>query len=384
MIYADYAATNGATPLCVRQAVAEYLAHPGNPGRGAHPAALDAARAVLDARIRLAEFFGCTDPTRVVFTSGITESLNTVLEGLLRPSDHVVTTHYEHNSVLRPLYRLEAERGVRLTITDGSPAAIAAALRPETRAVVMTHASNVTGTILDVRAVGQLCRARGVLLLVDSAQTAGALPLSLREDDIDILCFTGHKGLLGLQGVGGIVFDDDFAWENAAFRPLKVGGSGIRSFDRAHPAELPEALEAGTLNVPGIISLAAAQDELARRGLANILRHEQQLADVFEQALAGCVGVRCYHDSPDGAMGAARVGIVSLNIDGMDAAVVADRLAQDYGIAVRAGAHCAPLIHRHYGTDSMVRFSFGWENTREDALACAEAVRALAREATLK
>jgi selenocysteine lyase/cysteine desulfurase len=379
MIYADYAATNGAVPLGVRQAVAEYLAHPGNPGRGAHPAALDAARAVLDARIRLAEFFGCADPARVVFTSGITESLNTVLEGLLRPGDHVVTTRYEHNSVLRPLYRLEAERGVQVTFTDGSPAAIAAALRPQTRAVVMTHASNVTGTILDVRAVGRLCRAQGVLLVVDSAQSAGALPLSLREDGIDLLCFTGHKGLLGLQGVGGIVFADAFSWEDAAFRPLKVGGSGIRSFDRAHPAALPEALEAGTLNVPGIISLAAAQDELARRGLANILRHEQALADAFEQALEGCAGVRCYH--PEGATGTARVGIVSLDLDGMDAAVAADRLAQNYGIAVRAGAHCAPLIHRHYGTDSMVRFSFGWENTREDAQTCAEAVRALAREA---
>lgn len=369
MIYADYAATNGAPPACVREAVARYLEHPGNPGRGAHAAAMGAARAVLDARIRLARFFDCGDPAHLAFTSGATESLNTAITGLIAPGDHVVTTLYEHNSVLRPLYRLEAQ-GARLSVTDGSAAEIGAAIRPDTRAVVMTHASNVTGEILDIRAVGRICAARGVPLIVDGAQTAGILPISMREDHISVLCFAGHKGLLGLQGVGGIAVEGELA-----LRPLKVGGSGMRSFEREHPAQLPEALEAGTLNVPGIVSLSAALDEIRRRGLSGILRHERALADAFERDVAGVGCVRVYRNP-----GRARVGIVSLNIGGMDAGRAADRLFCYYGIQTRAGAHCAPLVHRHYGTDSMVRFSFGWENTPEEAATCARAVVEIARE----
>jgi cysteine desulfurase family protein len=368
MIYADYAATNGVVPECVRQAVADCLLHPGNPGRGAHPAAMQAARAVLEARFRLADFFDCSDPTHVVFTSGITESLNTVLYGLLSAGDHVVTTFFEHNSVLRPLYRLQ-EQGVELTITDGTPAAIEAALRPNTRAVVMTHASNVTGDVLDIHTVGQLCHQRGVLFIVDSAQTAGILPLSMQHDHIDVLCFTGHKGLLGLQGVGGIALEGD-----VLPRALKVGGSGIHSFSHTHPTELPEALEAGTLNVPGIVSLSAAMDELERRTLPAIQAKEQQLADTFAQSISDLPNIRIYR-----ASNAAHVGIVSLNIDGVDAAIVADRLAHDYDIGVRAGAHCAPLIHEHFNTSSMVRFSFGWDNTLDEIEVCAQAVRAIAQ-----
>lgn len=367
MIYCDYAATNGTVPEAVRAAVADYLMHPGNPGRGTHARAMDAARRVLDARFALADFFGCSDPARVVFTGGATQSLNTAIRGLIRPGDHVVTTFYEHNSVLRPLYQLE-KAGVDLTITDGTPQAIAEAMRPNTHAVVMTHASNVTGDVLDIRAVGRIAHARGALLVVDAAQTAGVLPISMVDDGIDVLCFAGHKSMMGMQGVGGMVIG-----EGVEIAPLTVGGSGIHSFGHEHPRDLPEGLEAGTQNVPGIASLLAAQGVIAQRGLANIAAHERALAERLENAICGAPGVRIYHgDGP-------RVGIVSLTIDGMDSAAVADRLANIYGIAARAGAHCAPLVHEHFGTASMVRLSFGWDNTTADADACARAILEIAR-----
>lgn len=366
MIYCDHAATNGDVPEAVRHAVADYLAHPGNPGRGAHARAMDAARVVLEARFALADFFGCGDPARIAFTSGATQSLNTALRGLLAPGDHVVTTFYEHNSVLRPLYQLE-ETGVALTITDGTPEAVERAMRPNTRAVVMTHASNVTGDVLDIRAAGEIAHGRGALLIVDAAQTAGVLPISMEADGIDVLCFAGHKGMLGLQGVGGMAIG-----ARADIEPLMTGGSGVRSFDREHPRELPERLEAGTQNVPGIVSLLAGQRVIAERGLANIASHERALADRLERQIALAPGVRVYHG------GEPRVGIVSFTVEGVDSAAVADRLAREYGIAARAGAHCAPLVHRHFGTASMVRLSFGWGNAPQDADACARAIWAIA------
>ncbi len=362
MIYCDYAATNGVVPEAVRAAVADYLTHPGNPGRGTHARAMDAARIVLEARFALADFFDCADPSRVVFTSGATQSLNTAIRGLVKPGDHVVTTFYEHNSVLRPLYQLE-KTGVSLSITDGSPEQIAAAMRPNTCAVVMTHASNVTGDVLDIRAAGEIAHAHGALLIVDAAQTAGVLPISMEADGIDVLCFAGHKSMLGVQGVGGMAVG-----EGVEIAPLMVGGSGIRSFDHEHPRDLPEGLEAGTQNVPGIAALLAAQGVIAQRGLANIAAHERALADRVERQICGAQGVRMYHGN------GARVGIVSFTVEDIDNAVVADVLANDYGIAARAGAHCAPLVHEHFGTASMVRLSFGWDNTTADADACARAV----------
>lgn len=366
MIYADNAATGFYKPKALGRLLEAYLSSPGNPGRGSNRAAMDAARLVLDTRMKLAAFFDC-DFMHVAFTSGVTESLNTAIFGLLDAQDHVVTTYLEHNSVLRPLYRL----GCDMTVCDPSPEEIAANMTDKTRAVIVSHASNVTGEIQDIRAIGEICREKDALLIVDAAQSAGILPISLKKDLIDVLCFTGHKGMLGLQGIGGICVR-----EGVEIRPLKVGGSGFRSFDRAHPAQYPERLEAGTLNVPGILSLNAALDELGALGTENILAHERALAEQLCEGVAKIPGVRIYREA-----GKTYTGVVSLNIEGMDAGTAADRLSREYGIETRAGAHCAPLVHTHYGTQSMVRFSFGLNNTPQDVAACVSAIEKLAEEA---
>ena len=364
MIYADNAATTYFKPPQMIEAVSAYLAHPGNPGRGSNHMAMDAARSVLDTRIKLADFFDC-DFRRVVFNGGITESLNTVIQGLFTPEDHVITTYMEHNSVLRPLYRL----GCRLSICDGSVKEIKELLRPDTKAVIINHVSNVTGEINDIGAVGAFCRENDILSVADTAQSAGAVPVSMKDDQLDILCFTGHKGLLAMQGVGGICIG-----EGIDIRPLKVGGSGFRTFDRNQPCEYPSVLEAGTLNVPGIISIGASLDYINERGISDILDHERRLADEFCRLLKMTdekERVTFYGDP-----GKQKTGIVSLNIEGCDAGRLSDILSHEYEIETRAGAHCAPLMHRRYGTESMLRFSFGLNNTEEDVHRCAEALAA--------
>lgn len=365
MIYADNAATGFYKPKGLAPALERYLACPGNPGRGGNQAAMDAARLVLDTRMKLAALFGC-DFMRAAFTSGVTESLNTAIFGLLDAQDHVVTTYLEHNSVLRPLHRL----GCSVTICEPSPEAIEAAITEKTRAVIVNHVSNVTGEIQDVRAIGRICRKKGVWLFVDAAQSAGLLPISMEADGIDVLCFTGHKGLLALQGIGGLCVR-----EGIDIRPLKVGGSGFRSFEREHPESYPERLEAGTLNVPGILSLNVALDELNARGVENILAHERALAERLCEELSRRSWARVYRES-----GKRYAGVVSINIEGMDAGTVCDRLSREYGIQTRAGAHCAPLVHEHYGTESMVRFSFGLNNAPEDVQACVRALGEIAEE----
>lgn len=365
MIYVDNAATGFYKPAALAQRLTEYLSCPGNPGRGSSSAAMNAARMVLDTRMKLADFFGCSF-THVAFTGGVTESLNTAISGLLDARDHVVTTYLEHNSVLRPLYRL----GCAMTVCAPSTEAIGAAITDRTRAVIVNHVSNVTGEIQDIRAIGQICRDRGVLLIVDAAQSAGVLPISMQEELIDVLCFTGHKGMLGLQGIGGLCVR-----EGVDIRPLKVGGSGVRSFDHEHPARYPERLEAGTLNVPGILSLNVSLDELNARGTPSIWAHERALAQRLCERLRAHDRIRIYREA-----GKSYTGVVSVNIEGMDAGRVSDRLSREYGIETRAGAHCAPLAHEHYGTQSMVRFSFGLNNAREDADACASALLTMAEE----
>ncbi|MCI7813707.1 MAG: aminotransferase class V-fold PLP-dependent enzyme [Robinsoniella sp.] len=337
----------------------EYFDHPGNPGRGTNHMAMDASRMVLETRMKLAGFFDC-EFQKVIFTSGVTESLNMVIRGLFGPEDHIITTYLEHNSVLRPLYRLNCE----LSISDGSLQEIKNLVRHNTKAVIMNHVSNVTGEVNPIREIGKFCREHQILFIVDAAQSAGLLPISMKKDFIDILCFTGHKGLCGMQGIGGICIDGDIQ-----ISPLKVGGSGVHSFDREHPAQYPSALEAGTLNVPGIISLNRSLDEIKERGIDQILKHEQQLAQVFCRELA-CLDQVTVYRNPDKE----QVGIVSLNIKGMDAGYVSDELSRRYQIETRAGAHCAPLVHEHYKTQSMVRFSFGIQNTIEDVQRCFEAL----------
>ncbi|MGN0316090.1 MAG: aminotransferase class V-fold PLP-dependent enzyme [Fusicatenibacter sp.] len=362
MIYVDNAATTFYKPESVITAISEYLRHPGNPGRGTNHMAMEASRIVLETRIRLAEFFDC-DLRKVVFTSGVTESLNIVISGLISSEDHVITTYMEHNSVLRPLYRQHCG----ISICDGSLQEIKACVKKNTKAVLVNHVSNVTGEINPIREVGRFCRENHLLFILDTAQSAGLIPISMKKDQIDILCFTGHKGLLGIQGIGGICIEGDIK-----IPPLKVGGSGYRSFDRMHPEKYPGALEAGTLNMPGIVSLKESLDYLKKQGTETMLVHEQRLAQEFCSQIMNIPGVKIYRNP-----GKEYVGIVSLNIEGMDAAYVSDRLSCLYQIETRAGAHCAPLVHEHYGTESMVRFSFGIQNTMDEVAQCAAAIRAI-------
>lgn len=365
MIYVDNAATTFFKPPSIIQKIHEYLMHPGNPDRGAHQSAINASRIVLETRMKLASFFDCDDFDKVIFTSGVTESLNIVIQGLFHQEDHIITTYLEHNSVLRPLYK----QRVDLSITDGSVNQIEEAIKENTRAVIINHVSNVTGEILDLHKIGKLCQKYQLLFIVDTAQSAGLLPISMKEDHIDILCFTGHKGLLAIQGIGGLCIQGE-----VSIPPLKVGGSGIRSFDHEHPACYPTALEAGTLNVPGILSLNCAIDYILAKSQAVILKHEQALADFFVLELLKMDDIIVYREKNK-----QYVGIVSINIKDKDAAIICDELSQKYQIETRSGAHCAPLVHEHYQTKSMIRFSFGLNNTKDDVIACVLALKEIIR-----
>ncbi|MDD3361109.1 MAG: aminotransferase class V-fold PLP-dependent enzyme [Hespellia sp.] len=373
MIYADYAATSGYVPECVRSAVMNAFAHPGNAGRGAHEQALGAGRILLDTRRSIAEFFDAPSPSGVVFTSGMTESLNTVIKGILTKEDHVITTWAEHNSVLRPLYELQ-DQGMGLTITDPDVTQISRHLQENTRMVIMTHGSNVTGAVYDIEAVGNFCREQDILFVVDTAQTAGHFPVSMKKAAIDVLCFTGHKGLCGPQGTGGMCIG-----EGVRIRPLKTGGTGMDSFSRKNPKHLPESLEAGTMNIPGIAGLCAAVGQFSETGVRQRCKREQKLAKRFWQGVKSIKDIRLYGDFSDFQN---RTAIVSLNIGSYPSASVSDELEQRFGILTRFGAHCAPLVQDHFGTreQGMVRFSFGFETTQDEVDACIRVVRILAEE----
>ena len=385
MIYLDNGATTLRKPECVKEALLEAMASMGNSGRGVHDASLYAGRTIYRARESLAELLGAAAPEQVVFTANATESLNLVLGGLFGPGDHVITTVCEHNSVLRPLYRLQ---GVELSVLPVKAAVgskeerytgilaydeLEALLRPNTKALIITHASNLTGNITDLERAGAFAKKHSLLFIVDAAQTAGAVPMDMERMGIDVLCFTGHKGLYGPQGTGGVCVRPGLS-----IRPLKVGGSGIHSFDREHPSEMPAALEAGTLNGHGIAGLGAAARWLLETGVEQIRAREQALLRRFVDGVKEVEGVTLY-GNPDLDR---RTGIQSLNIRDYDSARVADWLYEDYGIAVRGGAHCAPLMHEALGTreQGAVRFSFSYFNTEAEADEAAAAVRELAEE----
>ncbi|MDE6590772.1 MAG: aminotransferase class V-fold PLP-dependent enzyme [Oscillospiraceae bacterium] len=377
MIYLDNAATTLRKPPQVGEALLGALNSLGNSARGAHEGSLDAARTVYNARIKLAELFNCPRPDHIIFTSNVTEALNTAICGLVGAGGHVISTDWEHNSVLRPLYRLEREQGVRLDFVPADRrgrldmGAFERLLRPDTAAIVCTHASNLTGDVMDAAAVGRLARAHGVPFIVDAAQTAGTRPVDMQALEADILCFTGHKGLMGPQGTGGMCVRP-----GVTLRPLKVGGTGVRSYDRAQPEQFPECLEAGTLNGHGIAGLSAAVDFLNETGLGRVRSREAALTRRFYESVKDIPNLTVYGDF-SGDHGP----IVALNIGGEDSGRVADALDQDYGIAVRAGAHCAPRLHEVLGTreQGAVRFSFSWFNTEEEVDAAIRAVEELAR-----
>lgn len=379
MIYLDNAATTLQKPRPVGQAMLDALQTAGNPGRGAHEPTLHAARLVYETRTALAELLGADDPSCIAFTANATQSLNMALCGLLHPGDHVLTTVCEHNSVLRPLYRLQ-KNGVQLDFVEADARGVLRyeqfeqKLRPNTRAVVISHASNVTGNVADVAFVTDFTKKHDLLLILDAAQTAGIRPLDVKTLGADVLCFTGHKGLLGPQGTGGA-----YVRPGLRVAPLMVGGSGVHSFAEEHPAQMPTALEAGTLNVPGIAGLGAGVRWILQQGVQTLQEKETAWAQLFYEQLQEVENLTFYGDFSGNAP---RVPIVSLNIGDEDSAWVADALWEDAGICVRAGAHCAPLLHKTLGTaaQGVVRFSFSHANTEEEVLRAAKAVRTLARE----
>ncbi len=378
MIYLDNAATTLHKPPEVEAAVLDALRTAGNPGRGAHEPTLHASRLVYAAREALAQLFHAPDPACIAFTANATGALNTALCGLLGPEDHVITTVCEHNSVLRPLYRLRAQ-GTELSIAGVDKKGCLQYEKWEelvcsnTKALVVTGASNVTGNCTDLAKAAAFAHRHGLLLIVDAAQTAGAQPIDVQALSMDVLCFTGHKALLGPQGTGGL-----YVRPGVQIAPLVVGGSGVHSYDEQHPTQMPAALEAGTLNVHGIAGLCAGVQWLLAQGVETLAAREAALARCFYEEVCAIPGVTAYGDFE----AALRAPIVSLNIRGEDSARVADVLWEDYGICVRAGAHCAPLMHKALGTTTqgVVRFSFSHSNTMEEALRAARAVRELAQE----
>ena len=364
MIYLDNASTTLMKPEAVGRAILTAMQTLGNTARGAHGYSIDAASAVYETREKLAKFFNCKRADHVVFTGNVTQALNMAIYGVLSSSDHVISTDLEHNSVLRPLYRLQDERGVEVDFVPADKKgcldyhAFERMIKPNTKAIVCTHASNLTGNVTDIRRISEIARKNGVLLIVDAAQTAGAQKVDMQELGIDILCFTGHKGLLGPQGTGGMCIG-----ERARIRPLIVGGTGVQTYSRTQPERLPTLLEAGTLNGHGIAGLSAALDFINETGLDCIEKKEAFLTERFYNGVKDIGHVTVYGD-----LTGAHAAIVTLNIGEMDSGEVADILFEQYDIAVRAGAHCAPRLHRALGTTEQgaVRFSFSYFNSAEE------------------
>ena len=377
MIYLDNAATTMYKPQAVIDAVTQAMCSLGNAGRGATSGALDAARTIHACRAKLARLLGCPRADHVCFTPNSTAALNTVINGVVRPGDRVVTTVLEHNSVLRPLNRLAAEQGVTVEHAGCDANGVLdydeleRLVTPGTRAVVVTHASNVTGNAVDIARVAAMAHATGALVIVDASQSAGTAKIDMDAMGLDVVCFTGHKGLMGPQGTGGLAVA-----EGVDVAPWAMGGTGVHSFDALQPMEWPTRLEAGTLNGHGIAGLSAGLDFIeAQGGVEAIATHERALADRFLVGVREIPGIALY-----GAFDqSARSAIVSLNVGNIDSAEISDALMQGWGIATRPGAHCAPLMHCALGTErqGVVRFSFGYFNTAEEVDMAIEALRDL-------
>lgn len=373
MIYFDNAATTIRKPEEVIAAVASAMRTFGNSGRSGHDSALDASRTIYDCRVKLAKLFHCPRPDHVVFTANSTEALNMAITGTLCRGDHVISTDCEHNSVLRPLYRhgqvdfVPADRWGNVNVNT-----FTGLIKPNTKAIVCTHASNLTGNVLPIETIGEIARENGLLFIVDASQTAGVLDIDMEKMHVDVLCFTGHKSLMGPQGTGGLCI-----MPGVEIEPLKVGGTGIQSYLPTQPRQYPTRLEAGTLNGHGIAGLSAALDYMETVGISAIREHEQELTERFYKGVSEIPGVTVYGDFLDFD----RAPVVALNIRDVDSAQVSQSLYDDYGIATRPGAHCAPRLHHDLGTEQQgaVRFSFGWYNTASEVDAAIAAVEELAR-----
>ena len=378
MIYFDCASTSLQKPPEVVEAVSDAIKAFGNPGRGTHKAALTASRCIFQTRKAVSKFFN-SSVERTIFTSGATESLNIAIFGLLKPSDHVITTVLEHNSVLRPLYLLK-QKGMQLSFVgihnNGHTSqleydAFERNLQSNTRAVVLTHASNLTGYVVDIEFVADFCKKHGLLLIVDAAQSAGLFDLNVDALCIDAFCFTGHKGLYGLQGTGGLCLKSDLE-----LSPMKVGGTGTNSFSETHPNILPEMLEAGTLNSHGIAGLLAGIEYINQKGIENIRNRARNLAKQFYESVVTITNVKVYS-----SIRCEHVPIVTINIGNLDSGEAEYRLANSFDICVRSGTHCAPLLHKALKTvhQGVLRFSFSHFNTEDEVEKGVRAVYEIAK-----
>ena len=378
MIYLDNAATTMKKPPEVVEAVSRALCSFGGPGRGVHEASLAASEALYDARMRTAEFLGAPDASRVAFAANATAALNAAIAGTLPAHGRALTTAASHNSVLRPLFKARDERGCAVDVApirpDGSldmrEYERLLGLNPDV--VAVTHVSNVTGDVYDAAAMARLAHDAGALFILDIAQSAGVMPLDHAALGADIMCFTGHKSLLGPQGTGGLCVARDIE-----VAPYSEGGSGVHSFDERHPRFMPDALEAGTANAHGLAGLAAGIAYLQDKGIDAVAGEVSRLCARFLDGVRAMPGVRVVGGGSD-----ARCAIAAIDVDGMEAAEASMRLSMEYGICTRAGAHCAPLMHKALGTQDggVVRFSFSHLNTDEEIDAALEALETIASE----
>ncbi|MBC8545371.1 aminotransferase class V-fold PLP-dependent enzyme [Clostridiaceae bacterium NSJ-31] len=380
-IYLDHASTSYPKAPGVAPRMCEYLEQVGcNVSRGEYETAYDAAEVVFNARERLARLFNFPEPHNVIFTSNVTTALNLVIKGGFHAGDHLLVSAMEHNAVMRPLTQM-LEAGVtfdRIPCDESGELqleCIESLIHPNTRAVVMLHASNVSGTLYPVEQVGRICHKHSLRFVVDSAQTAGVFPIDMEGMYIDALCFTGHKGLLGPQGIGGLLIREEFARE---ITPLISGGTGSFSHLETVPELLPDRFEAGTLNLPGIYGLNAALEYLERIGIDSIRTREQELAARFTAGMERLPGVRVVgsHDAHQ------KAGIVSLDFGGRDNAELSFLLDSEYGIMTRCGLHCAPNAHKTLGTypQGTVRFSVGYSNTEAEIDFAVEALHKLLKD----
>ena len=378
MIYLDNSATTLIKPPQVAQAVYDAINTMGNSGRGAYNSSISSSIVLYETRELIAEMFNLHYPEQVAFTLNATEALNTAINGLISYNDHIITTELEHNSVLRPLYRLE-EKGTELTIIKANDWGninyidIEKAIKYNTKAIVCTHCSNLTGNVLDIAKIGEICKRHNILFILDASQSAGIFDIDMEKQNIDVVCFTGHKSLYGPQGTGGICIK-----KGVNISPLKVGGSGIKTFEKTAPSSMPEHIEAGTVNSHSIAGLKAGLEFIQKTGISKIREKENMLVDLFYNSIKNIKDIKIYGDFSTKERGP----IVSLNLGNYSSSSVSDELFERFEIATRSGGHCAPLMHKALGTEKQgaVRFSFSYFNTKDEVLFASKALKILGGE----
>lgn len=372
--YFDNSATSHPKPEIVRKKINEaVLEFNGNPGRSGYKKTIKIDREIYNTRVKIAEFFNIKNPLQIAFTSNASESLNFAIKGAGLHDCHIITSVLEHNSVLRPLHFLEDEKNVSLSFAEPKENQeefiknISSLIREDTKAVVINHISNVTGYIADIEKIGKLCREKNLLFIVDASQSVGFAHIDVEKQNINILCFTGHKSLFGIQGTGGIYVE-----EGIKLNPLLEGGTGSFSKLPRQPESMPELLECGTLNTPGILSMGAGIDFINSVGLDKMREHEIKLTKLFIEKISDLKNVIIY-----GEKNIERGPVVSININGVPSSDLSAVLDEEYNICTRSGFHCAPLAHKYLGTYDYgcVRFSFGYFNTEEEILYAANAVK---------